>query len=75
MKKESEIVDLGYANGWGDNPPPKYKLHKENCGELVRIRDDYSCRKVNVKTEKLGRNLHQYTCRECGIRWREDSSG
>jgi hypothetical protein len=53
------MKDLGYLNGWYDNPPQEYK----------------NCKDKGHKTEQktIGRCLNEYTCKECDIKYTVDS--
>jgi len=75
VSDEEEIKNLGYSNGWYDNPPAEYIAHKENCCERVTPRPDYSYLKCPEVTTNIGRNLEEITCNNCGIKWKVDSSG
>ncbi len=58
---KTKTTDLGTMNGWKDDPQ-EYKDHIANCsGLLIR--------------ERLGNCYNQYTCADCGISYKVDSSG
>jgi hypothetical protein len=61
MKKEEqrEIVDLGYANGWGETPEIVKK-----CWEQDHEREGGN----------IGRCLSETICRICGYKYKIDSS-
>lgn len=56
-----ELKDLGWANGWGEDPA-EYAKHKTEGA------------KHPVKTSTEGSCVTRYTCEVCGITWRVDSS-
>jgi len=77
------MKDLGTMNGWS-NKPKAYTNHLATCGQ------DYTYKhylgtpgKFEMRTEKqyamsqknLGNCYNEYTCKDCGISYKVDSSG
>lgn len=56
---KSEYVDLGYMNDWKETPP-----EVQQCREAKHI----------MFYETIGRCLYEYSCKECKIKYKVDSS-
>ena len=59
-KTVSEMKDLGYMNGWGDNIPEEFKKALEKGYKITE--------------KRIGPCLHEYTCEQGGFYYRIDSS-
>lgn len=59
--KMENVKDLGYMNGWRADPP-EWVEHKK-------------CPPEEVVRENLGPCNNRYTCPNCKISWKVDSSG
>ncbi len=79
----TKTIDLGTMNGWKERPQ-EYKDHLANCGTeriaLVYHGDpnnptEETVRDYNVYRRNLGMCYNQYTCNDCGITYKVDSSG
>lgn len=64
-EREQRVIELGWANGWGDSCPSEYLRHSYGC-EIGEPHD--------VHEEQIGRCAYRYTCKTCGITWKVDSS-
>lgn len=60
--KQNEIVELGWANGWGQKKPKEYK----DCCDKNHYHE--------WQVQKLGRSIEKMTCHQCKISWSVDSS-
>lgn len=56
---KEEYEDFGYANSWGETPP-----------EVKKCRDAQH----RLFSLTVGRCETEYSCKECKIKWRVDSS-
>jgi len=83
--KGMKVMNLGTMNGWV-NEPTEYTSHLAECGTE---RETVSCNTVNgviTRTptmvrvynetrKQLGNCYNEYTCNDCGISYKVDSSG
>jgi len=75
--------DLGIMNGWKDEPQA-YTKHLATCGEPYTYKhclgkpghsEMRTNRRYNEARTSLGHCYNQYTCQDCGISYKVDSSG
>lgn len=59
QKRRSNMIDLGYANGWAEEP----QLHKEAREKGYKFEE-----------RKVGNCVYEYVCKELDFKFRVDSS-
>jgi len=76
-------MNLGTMNGW-KTEPVEYVNHLENCGREYTYKyflgkpGDFEMRtdrRYNETRKNLGNCYNEYTCQDCGISYKVDSSG
>ena len=60
-ESQKELKDFGWANGWGGNTPALV----EECRSKNHVRE----------SKDIGLCAHEVWCRQCGYKYKYDSSG